>query len=85
MLDGAGAAGPADIAIVCDENHLRGQIKRFQDMGVTDFNAAIMETEDGAYARTLEFLGSTTADTGIHLGRSSRAKIKGVKRFNLAH
>ena len=58
MLDREGAVGPADIAIVGDENQLRGQIKRFQDMGVTDFNAAIMDTEDGAYARTLEFLGS---------------------------
>ena len=58
MLDREGAAGPADIAIVGDENQLRGQIKRFQDMGVTDFNAAIIDTEDGAYARTLEFLGS---------------------------
>ena len=62
MLDREEAAGPADIAIVGDENQLRGQIKRFQDMGVTDFNAAIMDTEDGAYARTLEFLGSLTAD-----------------------
>jgi 5,10-methylenetetrahydromethanopterin reductase len=58
MLDREGVAGPADIAIVGDENQLRGQIKRFQDLGVTDFNAAIMDTEDGAYARTLEFLGS---------------------------
>ena len=58
MLDREGAAGPADIAIVGDENQLRGQIKRFEDLGVTDFNAAIMDTEDGAYARTLEFLGS---------------------------
>ena len=58
MLDREGAAGPADIAIVGDENQLRGQIKRFQDMGVTDFNAAIMDTEEGASARTLEFLGS---------------------------
>ena len=31
MLDREGAAGPADIAIVGDENQLRGQIKRFQD------------------------------------------------------
>ncbi len=58
MLDREGAAGPADIAIVGDENQLRGQIKRFEDLGVTDFNAAIMSTEDGAYERTLEFLGS---------------------------
>ena len=58
MLDREGAAGPADLAIVGDENQLRGQIKRFEDMGVTDFNAAIMDVEDGAYARTLDFLGS---------------------------
>ena len=58
MLDREGAAGPADIAIVGDENTLRGEIKRFEDMGVTDFNAAIINTEDGAYERTLEFLGS---------------------------
>lgn len=58
MLDREGAAGPADIAIVGDENQLRGQFKRLQDLGVTDFNAAIMDTENGAYRRTLEFLGS---------------------------
>lgn len=58
MLDREGAAGPADIAIVGDENQLRGQIKRFEDLGVTDFNAAIMSVEDGAYDRTLEFLST---------------------------
>ena len=58
MLDREGAAGPADIAIVGDENALRGEIKRFADMGVTDFNAAIMGVEEGAYDRTLEFLSS---------------------------
>ncbi|MCZ6710766.1 MAG: TIGR03564 family F420-dependent LLM class oxidoreductase [Gammaproteobacteria bacterium] len=58
MLDREGADGPADIAIVGDENHLRGQIKRLEDIGVTDFNAAIMAVEDGAYDRTLEFLAS---------------------------
>lgn len=58
MLDREGVEGPADIAIVGDENELRGQIKRFEDIGVTDFNAAIMGVEDGAYARTLEFLAS---------------------------
>ena len=57
MLDQEGAAGPADIAIIGKENQLRGQIKRFEDL-VTGFNAAIMDTEDGAYARTLEFLGN---------------------------
>ncbi len=58
MLDREGVAGPADIAIVGDENSLRGEIKRFEDMGVTDFNAAVMDVEDGAQARTFEFLAS---------------------------
>lgn len=63
MLDREGAAGPADIAIVGDENQVRGAIKRFEDIGVTDFNAAIMNTEEGAYERTLEFLGSITGSS----------------------
>jgi alkanesulfonate monooxygenase SsuD/methylene tetrahydromethanopterin reductase-like flavin-dependent oxidoreductase (luciferase family) len=58
MLDREGVAGPADIAIVGDENALRGEIKRLEDIGVTDFNAAITPVEEGAYERTLEFLTS---------------------------
>lgn len=58
MLDREGVSGPADIAIVGDENALRGEIKRFEDAGVTDFNAAIMDVEAGSYDRTLEFLSS---------------------------
>ena len=58
MLDREGANGPADIAILGDENALRGEIDRFRNAGVTDFNAAIMDVEDGAYERTLEFLAS---------------------------
>jgi alkanesulfonate monooxygenase SsuD/methylene tetrahydromethanopterin reductase-like flavin-dependent oxidoreductase (luciferase family) len=58
MLDLEGAANPADIAIVGDENALRGELLRLENMGVTDFNAAIVDVEDGAYDRTLEFLAS---------------------------
>lgn len=58
MLDREGVDGPADIAIVGDENALRGEIDRFRNAGVTNFNAAIMAVEDGAYERTLEFLAS---------------------------
>jgi 5,10-methylenetetrahydromethanopterin reductase len=58
MLDREGAAGPADIAIVGDENTLRGALKRLEDMGVTHFNAAIAGVDDGAFARTLEFLAA---------------------------
>jgi hypothetical protein len=37
---------------------LRSGIERYRDAGVTDFNAAITATEDGAFDRTLEFLSS---------------------------
>ena len=58
MLDKEGVKGPADIAIVGDENALRGELKRLEDIGVTHFNAAIAAVEDGAFERTLEFLSS---------------------------
>ena len=58
MLDKEGAEGPADIALVGDENALRGEIQRLESIGVTDFNAAIVDVEEGARERTLEFLAS---------------------------
>jgi 5,10-methylenetetrahydromethanopterin reductase len=58
MLDREGVAGPADVAIAGDENLIRGALKRLEDVGVTHFNAAIAGVEDGAWERTLEFLGS---------------------------
>ena len=61
MLDREGVAGPADIALAGDENAVRGGIEQFRNAGVTDFNAAIMDVEDGAYERTLEFLASLVA------------------------
>lgn len=60
MLDREGVAGPADIAIVGDENALRGGLKRLEDIGVTHFNAAIAAVDDAAFERTLEFLASLT-------------------------
>lgn len=58
MLDREGAAGPADVAIVGDENALRSDIKRLEDMGVTDFSANVVATDDAAFERTLQFLAS---------------------------
>jgi len=58
MLDREGVAGPADIAIAGDENLIRGELKRLEDIGVTHFNAAIAAVEDGAFDRTIEFLSS---------------------------
>ncbi len=58
MLDKEGAAGPGDIALVGDEKTLDGALDRLRDIGVTDFDAAIVPAEEGAEARTLEYLAS---------------------------
>jgi F420-dependent oxidoreductase-like protein len=56
MLDREGAASPGDVALVGDETELRAELGRLRDAGVTDFSAAIFPAEEGAPARTLEFL-----------------------------
>ncbi len=58
MLDKEGAAGPADVAIAGDEAHLRAEISRLADMGVTHFSAALSDVEEGATDRTLDLLAS---------------------------
>lgn len=58
MLDKEGAAGPADIAIVGDEKTVGESLDRLRDVGVTDFDAAIFPADEGAGARTLEYLQS---------------------------
>ena len=58
MLDREGLANPEDVAILGDENLLRGEIKRLADMGVTDLNAAVAGGDAEDYARTIEFLAS---------------------------
>ncbi|MFP8882048.1 MAG: TIGR03564 family F420-dependent LLM class oxidoreductase [Myxococcota bacterium] len=58
MLDKEGLAGPADLAIVGDEVVLNAELDRLRDVGVTDFDAAIMPVEQGADDRTIAFLES---------------------------
>ena len=58
MLDKEGAAGPADIAIVGDEAALDAALDRLRDVGVTDFDAAIVPVDDETDARTLDYLQS---------------------------
>ena len=58
MLDKEGAAGPAEVAMVGDEATLDAALARLRDIGVTDFDAAIIRAEDGAEQRTLDFLAS---------------------------
>ena len=56
MLDMEGASGPADIAIVGDENYLGSEIRRLESIGVTHFNGAISGADQSEYDRTLAFL-----------------------------
>jgi len=58
MLDKEGVAGPAELAMVGDEKTLDASIARLREIGVTDFNAAIIPAEDGAEERTLDYLSS---------------------------
>jgi len=58
MLDREGLAQPQDMALIGDEATLRAGIKRIEESGVTDFNAAIMAGDGETYDRTFEFLAS---------------------------
>jgi F420-dependent oxidoreductase-like protein len=58
MLDREGAAGPADVALVGDEATLSAGLQRLREIGVSDFDAAIVSVEPGCTGRTLEFLAS---------------------------
>ena len=58
MLDREGAAGPGDLALVGDEKTLDEGLQRLRDIGVTDFDAAIIPVEDGADERTIGYLES---------------------------
>ena len=57
-LEREGAAGPAELMLVGDENELDADLDRLRGLGVTDFDAAIYPAEDGAYGRTLDYLTS---------------------------
>ena len=58
MLDREGVAGPAELSLVGDEASLRASIQRLRDIGVTDFNAAIMPVAEGVVENTLDLLQS---------------------------
>lgn len=64
MLDREGLAGPADLAIAGDEKALDAGLARLRDAGVTDFVAALMPSDPGADARTLDYLQSRIDSNG---------------------
>jgi F420-dependent oxidoreductase-like protein len=55
MLDREGAAGPADVAIVGDENTVGKEIQRVFDSGATDFIAAVFGSPE-EQSHTLDVL-----------------------------
>ena len=61
MLDREGVAGPEELAIVGNESTLRAAIQRLRDVGVTDFNAAVMPVADGVAEATMDLLESELA------------------------
>ena len=58
MLDLEGAAGPADVAIVGDEEQVAAQLERLSDGGVTEFSAVIAAPDAEDRDRTWQLLRS---------------------------
>jgi F420-dependent oxidoreductase-like protein len=56
MLDREGAAGPGDVALVGSAAQLDAALDRLEAAGVTDFDAALIPTDETAEARTLDYL-----------------------------
>ncbi len=55
MLDKEGAAGPADVAVVGDEETVAAELRRFGDLGATDVSAATFGSS-AERARTVALL-----------------------------
>ena len=58
MIEREGSAEPANFAIVGDEKALDAGLERLRSIGVTDFDANILEFEQGSRDRTLDYLES---------------------------
>ena len=58
MLDREGVGGPADVSIVGDTATVEAELRRLEQSGVTELNAAVFPSDEGAVKRTLDFLQS---------------------------
>ena len=58
MLDVEGVEHAGEIAIVGDEETVDLELRRLEEAGVTHFNASLVEVDDGARQRTLDYLAS---------------------------
>jgi F420-dependent oxidoreductase-like protein len=61
MMDREGAAGPADVAIIGDEEEVAAGLARFADAGATDFGAVEFTLDDEGAARTRALLKQVDA------------------------
>jgi hypothetical protein len=68
MLEKEGVESLAELALVGDEKTLDAGLDHLRDLGVSDFEASIVNTDDGAEERTLQYLES----------RSKRAAANGT-------
>lgn len=62
MLDREGAEGPADVAIVGDEDAVAAQVRALFDAGATEFAAALFGSSDDR-RRSVALLSSLAAET----------------------
>ncbi|MCP4906133.1 MAG: TIGR03564 family F420-dependent LLM class oxidoreductase [bacterium] len=58
MIEIEGSLAPSSFAIIGDEKSLDAGLGRLRNIGVTDFNANILDFEEGSRARTLDYLES---------------------------
>lgn len=64
MIDREGGSTPADLALVGDEAALDAGLERLRSLGVSDFEASLIETDEGASERTLSYLESRLSSFG---------------------
>ena len=58
MLDRGGAQAPVDMILTGDAGVIKDEVKRLEDIGVTDLCAFVFHADDTAFERTVDFLGS---------------------------
>ena len=61
VMDLEGAAGPEDVSIIGDEDHVRAELARFAAAGTTDFAAVEIGVDDAGIARTRALLRDLAA------------------------
>lgn len=66
MLEKEAAGDLADLALIGDEKTLDAGLDRLRDLGVSDFEASIVSTDEGAEERTLAYLESRIG--ALHAG-----------------